>query len=382
MLRAFRIFVLSYFSIIAFGSLFIPRPVLAWYKHQTMMPTILKSSTERLKNQVFKTPCESENLAVLKKLIPELLLNDQTRVSQMAFSGKNCSVKPNISAYEIFMNESVDDPDLGMDQDLPETELYDPKKERRWMGGTTGLSSQGFRHMVFGGWKPSHPLQSFQIPLGAIGQAPARTQILAEKGKELIKDGHFAWGYRLVAWAMHYIQDICQPFHAVQVVSTKMIPWGDLLTWPPSVGFNNLVHDATRIVGNYHLAYETYILYQQEHSSIFDECLSSPEKYAEVTFDPEQLDPEHITLRTAEASLKIAKRLGPEVVSLFGDELKKPNYHLSTGQGTVNYNELSTRPDLKKTRDQIHRTTCITLANGALGTRKLIDWTLNSTGTH
>jgi len=49
---------------------------------------------------------------------------------------------------------------------------------QEWMGGETGPTSQGFRHMFFGGVDWQHPIQTFQIPFHSIGQAPERFEIL------------------------------------------------------------------------------------------------------------------------------------------------------------------------------------------------------------
>lgn len=372
----------TYFGLVPllFFSIFISSSVLAWDKHQTLMPAILSQTDPEIGqflSQSVPMPCESDDQEILKSLIPELLLNLKTLVPPT--SEKKCvkGIQENISVLKILSGGSIDDPDRGMDQNLPDYDgnPYDPRGDRPHMGGTTGPSSQGFRHMFFGGWKISAPLITFQIPTRAMGQAPDRALAFATKAKELIKQGHIAWGVRLLAWSMHYIQDLSQPFHSVQLVSLKLPEWADLFSWPPGEAFKKLTVDTTRIVSNYHLAFEDYTRTMiTEVPSLFQKCLEKPENYTRLKFDPKSENPKDIALLVAKSSKEVASQLGSAEIEFFGIQLKDPSVDIIHQHGDLNYLDYGSRDDLRTQRGTLHQITCEALAHASQGSRALIKW--------
>lgn len=233
--------------------------------------------------------------------------------------------------------------------------------------------------MYFGGWKFSHPLTTFQIPFRAVGQAPQRFQVLAKKAKELIQAGELLWGIRVLAWSMHYIQDLAQPFHTVQAVSLPMIPWYALWTWPPSQALDQLVKESTRVVTNYHWAYEGYVrdLTQKDGHSPFADCLTHPEKHTQLPFDPHTQDPIQLAYAIANASIQLAPRVGGAELDFFGTFLRAPGVDFPNHLEMINNSEYATRPDLAEPRDRLHQVTCQALANAALGSQLLLNWAFN-----
>lgn len=355
----------------------VPALAFGWDTHQSLMPEILMSLRPQIDFKA-KSACAEDDSAMVQALIKDFHLNAKTQVPPTVSQG--CEKEPEISIYQILAGSSVDDPDLGMDQELPRDPSYDPNDDRKWMGGYEGLKSQGFRHMYFGGWKLAHPIETFQVPIHAEGQAPYRAELIAEKGKSLLKEGQTAWGFRLIAWSMHYIQDLTQPFHSVQVINLNLADWKQLLQWPPQKGLADLVQETTRIVSNYHLAYETYIFHQirKGEQSPFKECLSSPEKFTNLKMNPssQELNPLNIALGVTDASIENASKLGPVLFDFFGKGLLSKEINLADNKGTVPYDELGTRPELEEPRQKLHQLTCVTLANASLASRRLIEWAL------
>jgi hypothetical protein len=357
-----------------------PAPAKGWDIHRSLMPEILQGAPARIQEAIKKevpTPCENEDRLVFEKLIFQLQLNPKSHIPP-TFSG-NCSSKTKVFIKTLLLGSSVDDPDQGMDRDLSSSTLdmkLDPNGDRQWMGGTPGPSSQGFRHMYFGGWKINHPMITFQIPTRPLGQAPERAQIMAQMAKHLIKEGQVAWGIRTTAWALHYLQDLAQPFHSAQLISLKMVPWSTLLSWPPQEGFKQLVKETTRIITNYHWAYEGYVLdrLSQGENSPFKECLSKPENYSKINFNHKTQTISELAHITAQASIQIASQLGSSEYDFFGSQLAEPNVSLTLNPHLLDYSAYATRPDLQKTRETLHHVTCQALANAALASQKLLEW--------
>jgi hypothetical protein len=357
----------------------IPSLAFSWDQHHYLMPLILSDPSPELKKILERSdhiPCPSEDQALLQSLIQDLKLNPTATFPSI--SNKKCGPGSVMTPYEVLAGGVIDEPDHGMDQDLPTTpgNPYDPNEDRKWMGGTQGSTSQGFRHMFFGGWRLSHPITTFQIPVRAVGQAPQRLQTISKKAKELIKQGNILLGIHTLGWAMHYSQDLSQPFHSVQVITPKMVPWYELLAWPPKVGFEQLVKETTRTITNYHWAYEGYVrdLAKQGKTSPFYDCLAHPENYSKIKFDPKSEDPIELAYRIAETSIELAPQLGATELKFFGPLLLQRGLDFRNHLDLINNEEYSIRPDLSEARTTLHEVTCRALANASLSSRLLIEW--------
>ncbi|MEK6706211.1 MAG: hypothetical protein AABZ06_10515 [Bdellovibrionota bacterium] len=280
-----------------------------------------------------------------------------------------CDSDKPTSALSLISGTTIDEPDRGIDENLPEGEKYDPLNERRWMGGLTGPTSKGFRHMYFGGWKLSRPLATFQIPLRPVGQAPQRVYLVAEHARTALKNGDKTLAMRLLTWAAHYIQDLGQPFHSTQVLSLRMVPWGSLF---------NLVSETTRTISNYHWAYEEYVLLQLQPGRFQNQdllnCLRAPEKYASISI--KKSDPKKLAQLVAAASTDLAPKLGAAMMSLFGTTLKQSDVNLPLNKGRPDYAAYLTRPEFENQRREMDSGTCAALSNTSLATRLLIEWAL------
>jgi len=72
-----------------------------------------------------------------------------------------------------------------------------------------------------------------------------------------MRSGHPYWGWRFAGWALHYLQDLSQPYHA-RVLPGVSVP---RMLWINSVdllGFHQPKNHAITLVSNRHLALENY----------------------------------------------------------------------------------------------------------------------------
>jgi hypothetical protein len=113
-----------------------------------------------------------------------------------------------IQAREVLCTFS-DEPDWGMDQDLfPIAQYgYGPCP----FGPEHGPSSQAPFHMAF---LHENPLVVALRPSLGKSFMAERVQLFFALAGLAMDSGIDYWGWRFAAWAMHYLQDIAQPYHA------------------------------------------------------------------------------------------------------------------------------------------------------------------------
>jgi hypothetical protein len=113
-----------------------------------------------------------------------------------------------IQAREILCTFS-DEPDWGMDQELFSIEPYGYGSCP--FGPGHGESSQAPFHMAF---LHENPLVLALRPSLGRSFMGERIQLSFALAGLAIDKGMAYWGWRFTAWAMHYLQDITQPYHA------------------------------------------------------------------------------------------------------------------------------------------------------------------------
>lgn len=113
-----------------------------------------------------------------------------------------------ISARRILSTFS-DEPDWGMDQDLFVIERYGYGAQP--YGPLTGLSSQAPFHMAFL-FEPTALL--WAMPGLKRNFMEERVRVFLALAELAFASGVDYWGWRFTAWAMHYLQDLTQPYHA------------------------------------------------------------------------------------------------------------------------------------------------------------------------
>jgi hypothetical protein len=138
------------------------------------------------------------------------------------------------SPFEILVGYAME-PDWGMDQELKVS------WQQRFMGGYTGLSSQGYFHMYY----PAVTLH-LPVPVLSMGVAPKRSEQWMQMGREAFARGDEYWGWRFTAWALHYLEDVAQPYHSTQTHRRFIRP-------------KSLIQGTTNCTSNFHLLFERWL---------------------------------------------------------------------------------------------------------------------------
>ena len=127
------------------------------------------------------------------------------------------------------------EPDWGMDQELRVS------WQQRFMGGYTGLGSQGYFHMYY----PSLTIH-LPVPVMSMGAAPKRATQWREMARAAFESGDEYWGWRFTAWSLHYIEDLAQPYHSTQ-------------THRRFIQLGSPIQGTTNCTANFHLLYEHWV---------------------------------------------------------------------------------------------------------------------------
>ena len=363
---------------------FFPKSAVAWEKHQSLAPWIVKElRLQSIWNRDVLIPCdktELQNRSIEEALKTGLGLNSKAQLLPL-FPNRPCGAR--IRIRDILLAGILDEPDQGMDDNLPDS--ADPEGERRWMGGNQGPTSRGFRHMYFGGWQLRHPLSTFQIPLRALGASTKRIEFLTQYATQAIRKNELYWGVRVLGWALHYIQDLAQPFHSAQIPQLSMVPWkapwDALRSSGLHAAFPALVRETTRTISNYHFAFEehTYRELQDASSNPLQVCLEDAQTVFAQSFkspfdSKTKTHPQSLALAVAENSVKIAPEIGTAVYDYFGAELKDSGIDLPKNQGVPNYSELLKTPARSHALKHLREVTCSALSQAIIASQTLVEF--------
>jgi hypothetical protein len=144
-----------------------------------------------------------------------------------------------------------DEPDWGMDQDLFQIEEY--QYGPCPYGLATGKSSQAPFHMAF---LHESPLLTSLAPGLRVSFMEDRIRTFFELAKLAFRIGIDYWGWRFSAWAMHYLQDLTQPYHA-SPFPVPLIPiLKRFIEWPH---FGGLLEANKNYLKSRHLLFEAII---------------------------------------------------------------------------------------------------------------------------
>jgi len=293
-----------------------------------------------------EVPCIDDERKELERLAARIGIRAEAvpGVSKRRCGGKG---PRSLTVEELLSLGFIDEPDLGMDQNLPES--ADPQHHRKWMGGSTGPTSQGFRHMVFPGIEWGSPIATFQIPFSRVGDAPGRIEVLKKASDAYLAEGNVFFGLRTLLWREHLIEDLLQPFHSTQIPAVRLIPLHKILKSP--------VQAASHAIANYHYAFEGLVreLVRTPWERGIQECLEGREARAYEG-----------GAKSLELPRSKARETGDVIYGVFGDYLKSPEVDLPAGTGRVDYDALvhSAPAELSKEeeamlgdqdRDEYHR---------------------------
>jgi hypothetical protein len=160
-----------------------------------------------------------------------------------------------VSALDVLATGS-DEPDYGLDVGLyannegPLAAAYG-FGEQPFGNPALSYGSQAPFHMAF---PREDPIIALAAPFSTQSQAGYREIQYSTLARFAFQNGHPYWGWRFAGWALHYAQDLGQPYHA------RMIPGqGTLDTLALNVfGSDEDINGALILLSNRHLAMETY----------------------------------------------------------------------------------------------------------------------------
>ncbi len=318
----------------------------AWYDHTVVMKWV----QARLEKEA-PLPKGNWNDSLPKDATP-----DKKRYSEIAallLLNPTAEIKSTeAKTYSELLRIAPEDPDHGLDHDLPDSS--DPSDDRKYMGGMKGPGSQGFRHMFWPGWKWKNPVATFQIPARTLGQSPDRIELLANEARDLIRKGETAWGMRILGWTLHYVQDLTQPFHTVMFPSLRMMPLESIFHWPPQDIVKNVIGETTRVVTNYHWAYEGYVRHAllSENESPFKECFEKSAGSILVS------SPRELALEIIDKSIKRAPGVGESLVNFVGTHLKASEVSVPLNPKQIDNEDLLKNLSRESARARLNHETC------------------------
>ena len=128
---------------------------------------------------------------------------------------KSLRAGQSVSALEVVATAS-DEPDYGMD-----IGLFEDNKSP--VAGLYGFGKQAFGNpaLPYGSQAPFHmalvhedPLLRMAAPLTRVSLSDWRFRLYSGLSRYAFASGHDYWGWRFTGWALHYVQDMGQPWHA------------------------------------------------------------------------------------------------------------------------------------------------------------------------
>ena len=362
--------------------LLISPTVSAWNHHSTLTKLSLKNHPFIKYYPGFNV---TELNDVLKKIggpdytrekwLKELNLNPNTPfdfVSHYEF-GKTAKFKKpgeTTTAMEVLINYS-DEPDWGMDQDLYFS------KDQKYLGGYKGPTSQAWRHMYLPRWNPLHPYITLHYPLKTLGVAPDRARVMADWSKLAFEAKDPYWGFRFLAWSLHYVQDMGQPFHSSLFPTLKFLDYKALF----DKGFAESVKNTTQRLANYHYTYEFYIDHQIQNdlspSSMGLNFRQSLIENSETENSVRILSPEEAALKLNENAAMLAPSLGRFILPFFGTGYLDPSIDIPNHIGEYYEEIIKPRVVPKSTEKELQRVTVEALKRVGIATRAIVSWVDN-----
>ena len=342
--------------------LFFPLEGFSWGRHDLL-------TTYALKEVKWLDPFDAIPITSFQDFLSDTFSKDFTERDFLAQYQLNSSykVKPppsnikTLSAKKILADFS-DEPDWGMDQNL------NISLDQPYMGGIKGPTSQAFRHLYWKAWSPTAPLRTFHFPPREMGQARERAQIFYNLAEKAFKAKHPYWAFRFLAWTLHYIQDLNQPFHSSQLLTPKFIAWEEIFN------FKKLVHRTTQIISNYHFIYEDYVVYRIEEEmkdqiekKFIPALVGEKQMYSSSAF--------LIAKHSADDSNYFSYEIGETCFHFFGKRFLDPKIDVpNSPKGTFPMKDFDQNTHFsKKEKDVFLQNTAKNLNKTAIYTRSLLE---------
>ncbi|MBV8501918.1 MAG: hypothetical protein JO006_09385 [Paucibacter sp.] len=165
-----------------------------------------------------------------------------------------------VSAYEVIATASSE-PDYGLDLGL-----WADSGTAQGMATRFGPLPFGNPRFEYSGQAPFHMgfFHESRVIYAAAGYlkrsyVEARIHLYLSLARDALAHGRAYWGWRFTGWAMHYVQDLTQPYHArvLPGIGTGRLIWIDL---QDLLGRHGPKNDAINRVTNRHTVIEGYQL--------------------------------------------------------------------------------------------------------------------------
>lgn len=163
-----------------------------------------------------------------------------------------------VSALDVIAT-AANEPDYGLDlglyADNPTT--YGPRMglgRQPYGNAALDYGSQAPFHMAF-----HHERQLVYLAVGDLRRTmtDARIALFSALARHAFDSGHAYWGWRFAGWALHYVQDLTQPYHATALPGVGL-PRLLLVNIAALLGFEGPKNRVIALVSNRHLVLETY----------------------------------------------------------------------------------------------------------------------------
>ncbi len=157
------------------------------------------------------------------------------------------------------LSSAADEPDYGLD-----IGLWTDNGTEHGRAYGFGLQPFGNPALDFGSQAPLHMGFFHESPIvyAAAGflkrtYPEYRIHLWKALAQHALRTGHDYWGWRFAGWALHYLQDLTQPYHArvLPDVGTVRMLWINALHM---AGWPDARNRAVTLVSNRHLAFENF----------------------------------------------------------------------------------------------------------------------------
>jgi hypothetical protein len=256
--------------------------------------------------------------------------------------------KQQLTVEEILASGS-EEPDHGLDFGL----FADNEST---YGKRMGFGEQPFGNPVvsFSSQAPFHMGFYFEKPLlyWVVGWLKRcypeyRISLFLTLAEHAFKTHHDYWGYRFLGWALHYIQDLTQPYHATLVPGAswlKLIGLNSL----ELLGFKTPAQNVRQLLTNRHLALENYQLESTINLSSNDALKKAlqdnnlDKKYPDFTFNYTRNIVAKEAHERATTTDNLLQRALPHVY------VSDPTYIFPSAEAGLNLRELAFKKDPKE----------------------------------
>ncbi|MCB9763590.1 MAG: hypothetical protein H6739_27730 [Alphaproteobacteria bacterium] len=256
----------------------------------------------------------------------------------------------------------ADEPDWGLDHHLWGYTEFGYGEQP--YGKPEGESSKAPFHMQFA---HENFLVRAAAPEALDGMVVERMELFFRLSRLSFDAGHDYWGYRFAAWAIHYAQDIAQPYHAKAVPSATVFYY---LRYAISPNKDRLKATASQLSGNRHFLYEDFVAYGLQSSYEGSDPLT--DALAEFLGSGDALwagvsDMDGLAAAVMDASAHHARRIDKTIVKAFGAKYTEdPDYDVETAPdysvtaAIEGMDEAKGELLLSETAEDFHRAGCAT----------------------